>query len=64
MNNRPPKTYEPEEYPRCVNCGRMVMHSRATECSVCFINKKEPPSPSPLSHFTASDFTTVPPAKK
>jgi hypothetical protein len=63
MTTRPP-AYEPEEYPRCERCGRLALHSRATMCSVCFINKKEPPPPSPLSHFTASDFTTVPPAKK
>jgi hypothetical protein len=56
--------YEPEEYPRCVNCGRMVMHSRANHCSVCLVNEtlKTPPPKSPLAHFTASDFT--PTAKK
>lgn len=59
MNNRPPTTYEPEEYPRCTRCGRMAFHAKSLFCALCLL---EPPSP--LAHFTASDFTPAPPDKK
>lgn len=44
--------YEPEEYPRCQNCGRLAPHPQSALCSLC----PTPEKPSPLSHFTASDF--------
>lgn len=47
-----PANYEPEEYPRCQNCGRLAPHPQSALCSLC----PTPEKPSPLSHFTASDF--------
>lgn len=40
--------YEPEEYPRCLKCGRLAMHSRAILCCVCLTNETlKNPLPTP-----------------
>ncbi len=55
--------YEPEEYPRCEQCGKLTPHSRATLCSVCLVKStlKELPKPPPLGPPTANDATVKKP---